>query len=365
MNYDDLLPEEQNNPVLVKNLQSRFELKPEETQVLDHVHERLAHFSGTLPVASEKIHETRGRVLYLPQRVGFTNTYSEIGRKSFRLNVIAAVIIVGLLIGSLAFTFSAVHNRYTNSTATGAGTDTGRQIDLRMFLELVPKQTYPAPTQQALQATRDILYQRLVHDGFKDADVKLQVVNNRPQFEISLFVTTEVPSQTIHITPIPKMQNQDFPTLIKQGVIQFWGTGKQVLASGASFDPQKYTRYNPGGIPQFTGADLDTKSIAAAQDPYTGKFFINSPLQKDAAGRFEQYTANNIGNVLTVTMDGKVIESAIIQDEIKGQLQLVGDFTQAQAEALASVFKYGPLPLAFSNVPPYQFQLSVSPSKSK
>ena len=68
-------------------------------------------------------------------------------------------------------------------------------------------------------------------------------------------------------------------------------------------------------------------------------------MKGDALKRFQRYTANNIGHSLTITLDGKVIESAIIHSSIAGPFEVSADFTQQQASAIVSVLKYGPLPV--------------------
>jgi hypothetical protein len=49
LDHNDLLPEEQTYPHVVRELQMAYQMKPAEKQVLARVHERLAQSSHALP----------------------------------------------------------------------------------------------------------------------------------------------------------------------------------------------------------------------------------------------------------------------------------------------------------------------------
>ena len=69
-------------------------------------------------------------------------------------------------------------------------------------------------------------------------------------------------------------------------------------------------------------------------------------------------TPNDPANNVAFVLDGKTISAPAIQSTINGQTQITGNFTQAQAEDLANVLKYGALPLTFQQ----QEALTVSPT---
>ncbi len=62
-----------------------------------------------------------------------------------------------------------------------------------------------------------------------------------------------------------------------------------------------------------------------------------------------QYTANNVGKQSAFALDGEVVSAPVINGAIPpGQAtSIVGSFTQAEAQNLANVLKYGSLPLSF------------------
>jgi preprotein translocase subunit SecD len=96
---------------------------------------------------------------------------------------------------------------------------------------------------------------------------------------------------------------------------------------------------------QFKGNELDTNSVSAGLDSSTQQPIVTFQFKGDAQARFADYTAKNVGNYLTITLDNKVIESAVIQSQITGQGQISGSMTVAQANDLATLLKYGALPL--------------------
>src|SRR5215467_1717440 len=140
-------------------------------------------------------------------------------------------------------------------------------------------------------------------------------------------------------------QFQAINSLLKSGVLEFWNTGSQgFVPLGSTFDPTQYAQYNPHG-PEFTGKDLDASQVSVGADQ-AGRPDIIFEMKGDAIGRFGQFTQQNVGSVLTVTLDRKVIESAVIQSAITGQGQITGNFTSDQAKQIVTVLQYGALPLS-------------------
>ena len=68
-------------------------------------------------------------------------------------------------------------------------------------------------------------------------------------------------------------------------------------------------------------------------------------MKGDAISRFGDFTAKNVGQFLTVTLDGTVIESASINSAITGPGQITGNFTTDEAQRVVTILKYGALPI--------------------
>jgi preprotein translocase subunit SecD len=95
----------------------------------------------------------------------------------------------------------------------------------------------------------------------------------------------------------------------------------------------------------FTGAELDPNSISAGLDPNTNQPIVTFAFSGGAKTAFATYTRDHVGQYLTITLDDRVIESATINSEIDGNGEIQGIPTVASAQSLASLLKYGALPL--------------------
>ena len=135
-------------------------------------------------------------------------------------------------------------------------------------------------------------------------------------------------------------------SLLKTGNLEFWTTGSQPVPQGSTFDPTQFASDNPNG-PEFTGKDLDATQVSVGTDQ-TGRPDINFEMKGDAIGRFGQFTQQHVGQYLTVTLDRKVIESAVIQSAITGQGEITGRFTTDEAQQIVTVLQYGALPIVLT-----------------
>ena len=196
---------------------------------------------------------------------------------------------------------------------------------------LVPDGNFDTKTlNDAMPAVRDNIEQR-VNGGLGVSEPSIRIITTNGQPAISV----ELPGFTGN-------QTEAVNSLLKTGNLEFWSTGPSPAAIGAAFDPSQYTQYNPGGKPQFTGADLDSSQVYVSQDQ-TGRPQISFEMQGDAISQFGQFTSKNIGQYLTVTLDRQVIESAVIQNAITGPGVITGSFTTDQANQIVTVLKYGAL----------------------
>ncbi|HEX8731833.1 MAG TPA: protein translocase subunit SecD [Ktedonobacterales bacterium] len=108
----------------------------------------------------------------------------------------------------------------------------------------------------------------------------------------------------------------------------------------------------------FTGSQLDPNSISATLDQ-NNQPIVTFEFQGNARSAFATYTRENVGSYLTVTMDGKVIESATIQSEIDGQGEISGLPSVTTAQDLATQLKYGALPLPLAVVSEQQLAATL------
>ena len=329
LDHDELLPEEQTYPDFVQELQTAYQMKPEEKQVLAHVHERLAQRSHSHPLLEpvQAVGHTHIRLPHLPLTVSPPSRPTTSRQRWLRhLNTLVAVLFVGLLVATMVFTFSSINRTRVGSPPATVGLTNGIRV------LLVPAEKGSTPSQTEMEATRTILSQRFISFGLQGSSVRVVTVNGQPGIQVEL-------------PHFGGNEQRTIATLLETGELAFWDTGPYATVPiGTSFNPGPYIQYNPGGKPRFTNQDLDPSALTVFRDP-EGQLAISCMMKGDAVNRFQLFTANNIGHALTITLDGKVLESGIIETSIAGPFAVPVNFTLQQGSALVSVLKYGPLPV--------------------
>jgi preprotein translocase subunit SecD len=200
---------------------------------------------------------------------------------------------------------------------------------------LIPKPGQPTPTPDEMANARNQIEKR-VNGGLGVNEPNIRVQNG-----------SQGPSISVELPGLNSGSQQEaINTLLKTGNLEFWDTGSNgCLADNTSFDPTQYAQSNGGTKPLFTGKDLDPNGLSVGQDPNTSAYVIEFSMQGGAIGRFSSFTANHIGDCLTVTLDRSVITSATIQSQIAGNGQITGQFTLTQATDIVNLLKYGALPI--------------------
>ena len=325
LDHDELLPEEQANPALVQELQAIYLLKPEEKQVLRRVHQRIAQNASSLPISEPVQARDQAQLL---QFGALTVTPLRPARARQRwprlLNVLAAVLILGLLVGSLGFTFAMIGHIRIGLPLASTGT-------LRVFL--VPAEQGIKPTHLELETESNILSQRFSNFGL--VGFSTQVTTSHGQTGI-----------LVELPHFGGNEQQTLATLVEPGKIAFWVTSRSPIQDSIPFDPTQYAQSNGGTQPLLTGKDLDPNSLEVAPFQFGAGYVITFTMQGSAATKLGNWTASHIGDYLTTTLDGNVIASAIIQGRIPGSSEIFGSFTQQQARAIVSSLKSGTLPFA-------------------
>ena len=103
--------------------------------------------------------------------------------------------------------------------------------------------------------------------------------------------------------------------------------------------PESQTTYHT----IMTGRDLTSVNVGVNASGQPAVDFVLSP---EGATVFAQHTAANIGKILTITLDKRVISAPGIEGAIPdGQGQISGAFTTETANSLAVQLRYGSLPV--------------------
>lgn len=238
---------------------------------------------------------------------------------------------------------------FTNKTiATVLG------LDLRGGMQVILRADIPPGTEvptDALQVARQILENR--SNGLGVSEVVFQVAGTDR-------IVGEFPGVT---------NSEDVIQSIKQtGVLEFVDLGDNPwnLHAGSEIKtdltlPDKVqgvptpppttttdgTSTTPAETPVFhtimTGKDL--KSVAV-DSPISGTYQINFQLTTEGSQIFADYTTNNVGKILAIVLDNKVISTPRINSAItEGSGTIQGSFTYDEANQLAVQLRYGSLPI--------------------
>jgi len=93
----------------------------------------------------------------------------------------------------------------------------------------------------------------------------------------------------------------------------------------------------------MTGRELSSVNVGVNASGQPAVDFVLSP---EGATIFAKHTAENIGKILTITLDKRVVSAPGIEGEIPdGQGQISGSFTAESANSLAVQLRYGSLPV--------------------
>ena len=76
---------------------------------------------------------------------------------------------------------------------------------------------------------------------------------------------------------------------------------------------------------------------------------IDVTFKSEGAAIWGDYTSKNVGKNVAFVLDGEVVSAPTIQGPIFGTTQITGQFSQAEAQNLAGVLRYGSLPLSFES----------------
>jgi len=110
---------------------------------------------------------------------------------------------------------------------------------------------------------------------------------------------------------------------------------------GASSDSDKV--FIVDRAPVVSGSDF--RSADPSTNPNTGQLNVRFTLTDEAANRFGDYTAANVGKYMAIVMGGRVREVAVIKEPIRdGSGVIEGSFTQDEVTILSKMLRTGALP---------------------
>ncbi|MEU4762232.1 protein translocase subunit SecD [Actinosynnema sp. NPDC023794] len=97
---------------------------------------------------------------------------------------------------------------------------------------------------------------------------------------------------------------------------------------------------------RLSGEDVD--NAVSGTDPQGAGFVVDLTFKGEGGEKWGKFTSANVSQQVAVVLDTQVVSAPNINEPILGgSTQISGKFTQAEANSLANVLKYGSLPLSF------------------
>ncbi len=104
-------------------------------------------------------------------------------------------------------------------------------------------------------------------------------------------------------------------------------------------------------------AGRDLRGAEPTRDE-NGRPAVRFMLTSDGGRRFAAFTGSHVGDKLAVVLDNKVMEVAVIQEQISDEGRITGTFTQQQTQDLSMILRSGALPASIR----YLEERTVGPS---
>ncbi len=250
-------------------------------------------------------------------------------------SAIFSLLLVVLALGA-GFIAIAPHNATINWGFLGYQNDLKLKegLDLKGGIQFIMQAKCPTTKPNCdinglLQPTINNLQQR-INGGLGVSEAV--ITSQRDATSGNYFISVEIPGI--------KDDQQANSLIGERGLLEIIDTGATAVPVATKVTPGQYKTV-------FTGTDLDPNSIAVSFNQ-ANQPQIDFAMQGSAKDRFATYTGSHIGQYLTITIDGLVIESATIQSQITGPGQISGGFTLAQATSISQLLRYGSLPLTLT-----------------
>ncbi len=197
-----------------------------------------------------------------------------------------------------------------------------------------------------LQAASQIIARRLAGLGVESTLV--QIVNGE-SIQVQIGGVEDSAAIIEALTQTAFLELVDFSGL-RDKAEQLTGTTIITTASTANPDlpPRDSGRENPLTGKPFetilTGADfLDVQAVIDTN--FSNTWLIEFQLSPDAAEMMRAFSGSHIGEVLAIVLDGRVISAPLINSELAEYGVITSNYTQEEAEALATQLRAGALPL--------------------
>jgi preprotein translocase subunit SecD len=262
-------------------------------------------------------------------------------------NIINRIILILVIVGLALWVDLSDEIKFTNprdgSTLFQLNTTARLGLDLQGGLQVLLEADLPETTRitaDEMETARSIVENRTNALGVSDN--KIQVAGDRRI-----------------VGEFPGVEDSDaILDIIQQtGLLEFVDTGDFRPEEGSILQTDYGVDSSTGASPATNGENeqpvyhtimtgKDLRSVAVSPDALGTNYAIDFTLTAEGAKIFSDHTAANIGKILTITLDKRVISAPSINSAIPdGAGQITGSFTSESANALAVQLKYGSLPI--------------------
>ncbi len=175
----------------------------------------------------------------------------------------------------------------------------------------------------ALNSARDVIERRGNLFGVSEPVIKTTIVNGDYR------VVLELPGVDI---------NQAKEIVGTTAELSFWEEGIATASAKEATSAATLTKTN------LSGKDLKSTSITF--DPNTGQPQVQLVFTSEGSKKFADITGRNIGKTLAIVLDGQVIQTPVVNQQIVGGNAVIeGGFTTETAQALSTQLNAGALPV--------------------
>lgn len=221
----------------------------------------------------------------------------------------------------------------------GLDLEGGTSIVLKADMKDVPKDQQ----QNALDSAKSVIEKRVNFFGVSEPIVRTAKVNNDFRIIVELPGVTDL--------------NEAVSLVGKTAKLSFWEEGSLQNPDASGSAKTASNSAVPLGITQLLGpnakkSDLsgaDLKQSTVAFDRNTGKPQVGLTFSSKGSKKFADITKRNIGKIVAIALDDKVVEAPRVNEAIfGGSAVITGNFTTDTARTLQIQLNAGALPVSLT-----------------
>ncbi len=247
--------------------------------------------------------------------------------------IAASIVLLALVIGAFNYYSEFKPASFVGGFPFKLGLDLNGGSELTYQADV--SKVDPSDVAGSMQALHDVIENRINVFGVSEPVVETQ--------EATLLNGQKIQKLIVQLPGVTNV-NEAISIIGQTPVLEFRlvNPAKAKLITASSTQADIDAAFVPVGL---TGRYLQSSQIQF--DSQSGQPVVSLNFNTEGAAIFASTTKNNIGQMLAIFLDGKIISSPVIQQEIdNGQAQISGgSMTASEAKTLAQNLNYGALPV--------------------